>query len=197
MQPAEKEAFPARGLDALPPAEMARKAEDVGVAKAGMDAEKVFVLAVLAGAFIAMGAIFATTTMAGSEALPYGVERLLGGLTFSLGLILVVVAGAELFTGNNLVVMAQVGAGLSMRTNRESVFSIGLSSNRFLLWGIAFEIALAALLGYAPGLSDAFHMRGLSGWEWLFLLVWPPLILAAEDARKAVVRRLPARRRSG
>ncbi len=64
-----------------------------------------FALAVLAGAFIAMGAVFMTTVMAGDEGVPYGVERLLGGLAFSLGLVLVVVAGAELFTGNNLLVM--------------------------------------------------------------------------------------------
>ena len=60
----------------------------------------------LAGAFIAMGAIFATTVTAGGSNLPYGVSRLLAGVAFSLGLILVVVAGAELFTGNNLIVMA-------------------------------------------------------------------------------------------
>jgi formate transporter len=93
-------------LDALPPPAMARKAEDVGVAKAAMDAATMFALAVLAGAFIAIGAAFATNTLAGSSDLPYGVARLLGGLTFSLGLILVIVAGAELFTGNNLIVMA-------------------------------------------------------------------------------------------
>lgn len=94
------------GLDALPPPEMARKAEQVGITKAGMDTATMFGLAVLAGAFIAMGAVFATTTTAGGGELPYGVARLLGGLTFSLGLILVIVAGAELFTGNNLIVMA-------------------------------------------------------------------------------------------
>jgi formate transporter len=94
------------GLDALPPPEMALKAEGVGVAKAGLDALTTFALAVLAGAFIAMGAVFATATTAGSSGMPYGVARLLAGLTFSLGLILVVVAGAELFTGNNLIVMA-------------------------------------------------------------------------------------------
>jgi formate transporter len=93
-------------FDPLPPPEMARKAEEVGVAKAGMSAATTFALAVLAGAFIAVGAAFATNTLAGSSELPYGVARLLGGLTFSLGLILVVVAGAELFTGNNLIVMA-------------------------------------------------------------------------------------------
>ena len=98
--------FTSAGLDALPPAEVARKAENVGVAKAGMSPANVFALSILAGAFIALGAIFATTTMAGGGDLPYGVARLLGGLTFTLGLILVIVAGAELFTGNNLIVMA-------------------------------------------------------------------------------------------
>jgi formate/nitrite transporter len=94
------------GLDALPPPEMALKAEQIGVTKAGMDTATMFALSILAGAFIAMGAVFATTTTAGGADLPYGIARLLGGLTFSLGLILVIVAGAELFTGNNLIVMA-------------------------------------------------------------------------------------------
>ncbi|HEX4746304.1 MAG TPA: formate/nitrite family transporter [Gaiellaceae bacterium] len=98
--------FTPTGLDALPPAEVARKAENVGVTKAGMSRFDVFVLSVLAGAFIALGAIFATTVTAGGSELPYGVVRLLAGLVFTLGLILVVVAGAELFTGNNLIVMA-------------------------------------------------------------------------------------------
>jgi formate/nitrite transporter len=85
---------------------MEQRAEEMGVKKAGLGAATTFVLAVLAGAFIAMGAVFATTTTAGAADLPYGVTRLLAGVTFSLGLILVVVAGAELFTGNNLIVMA-------------------------------------------------------------------------------------------
>jgi len=100
-------------FDALPPPEMAKKAEQVGVAKAGLDAATTFALAVLAGAFIAVGAAFATNTLAGSSDLPYGVARLLGGLAFSLGLILVVVAGAELFTGNNLTVMAWASGRVS------------------------------------------------------------------------------------
>jgi formate/nitrite transporter len=85
---------------------MARRAEQVGEAKAAMGVANVFALAVLAGAFIAMGAVFSTVVMAGGDSLAYGIERLLGGLAFSLGLVLVVVAGAELFTGNNLIVMA-------------------------------------------------------------------------------------------
>jgi formate/nitrite transporter FocA (FNT family) len=86
---------------------MAAKAEDIGAKKAGMSAGSTFMLALLAGAFIVLGAIFSTTVSAGAgNALPFGVSRLLAGLVFSLGLILVVVGGAELFTGNNLIVMA-------------------------------------------------------------------------------------------
>lgn len=107
---------------------MAVKAEQLGVKKAHLDFVRMFALAILAGAFIALGAIFATTVSAGamnltgadgaaafSTGLPYGVTRLLAGLAFSLGLILVVVAGAELFTGNNLIVMAWAGRKVSTR----------------------------------------------------------------------------------
>jgi formate/nitrite transporter len=106
-------------FDSLLPPAMAAKAEDLGVKKANLSLANMFVLAILAGAFIAMGAIFATTVSAGSIAvnaadgatvyktgLPYGIVRLLTGLVFTLGLILVIVGGSELFTGNNLIVMA-------------------------------------------------------------------------------------------
>ncbi|HET7142813.1 MAG TPA: formate/nitrite transporter family protein [Anaerolineales bacterium] len=106
-------------IDALLPAEMATRAEYLGVRKAEMPVFTMFMLSLLAGAFISLGSIFATTVAAGgmtfsgvdgavafTTALPYGVTRLLVGLVFSLGLILVVVGGAELFTGNNLIVMA-------------------------------------------------------------------------------------------
>ncbi|MFO7935146.1 MAG: formate transporter FocA [Bacteroidales bacterium] len=95
----------AKVLDSLLPMEMARTAEDVGVSKARTGVVKMAALAVLAGAFIAFGAVFSTLVTSGST-LPYGVTKLLGGLAFSLGLILVVVGGAELFTGNNLLIMA-------------------------------------------------------------------------------------------
>jgi formate/nitrite transporter len=93
-------------FDAFPPPGMAGKAEGVGVKKSSLDFLTMFALAILAGAFIGVGAIYATTVLAGTATLPYGVARLLGGLVFSTGLILVVVGGAELFTGNNLIVMA-------------------------------------------------------------------------------------------
>jgi formate transporter len=125
-------------FDAIMPAAMAARAEESGVKKAAMDPLTVLILSVLAGAFVAFGAIFATTVSAGSilvtaadgapaasAALPYGIGRLLIGVTFSVGLILIVVGGAELFTGNNLIVIA---------------WASGKVTSRALLWnwGIVF-----------------------------------------------------------
>lgn len=104
-------------IDALLPAEMARRAEYVGVSKAEAPAFSMFSLAVLAGAYIALGAVFATTVSAGTATdWPYGVSRLLSGVVFSLGLILVVVGGAELFTGNNLIAMAWASRKVTTRS---------------------------------------------------------------------------------
>ena len=94
-------------IDALMPREMAERAERVGVDKTRLDTVNLVALAVLAGAFVAFGSMFSAVVVAGADGvLPYGVTRLLGGIVFSLGLILVIVGGAELFTGNNLMIMA-------------------------------------------------------------------------------------------
>jgi len=111
---------PMVSLDALLPAAMAEKAEQIGTKKARMDFPAMLALSVMAGAFIALGAVFSTTVAAGAAGtLPYGVTRLLAGSAFSLGLILVLVGGAELFTGNNLLIMAwashRVSTGLLLR----------------------------------------------------------------------------------
>jgi len=87
--------------------------EDVGVKKANLDFWSMFALAVLAGAFIGLGAEFFTLVITDSG-LGFGLNKLVGGLVFSLGLILVIVAGAELFTGNNLIVMAWVSGKLTL-----------------------------------------------------------------------------------
>jgi formate/nitrite transporter len=92
-------------LDPLLPAEIAAACERVGVRKTQMDAVSLFVLAILAGAFIALGAMFFTIVLSGTG-LGWGPTQLLGGVAFSLGLVLVIIAGAELFTGNVLSVMA-------------------------------------------------------------------------------------------
>jgi formate/nitrite transporter len=95
-------------LDAYAPAQIAMRVREVGVTKATMPVLTMFALAILAGAFIALGALFYTVTVTtGNDAtVPFGLLRLAGGVTFSLGLVLVVVGGAELFTGNNLIAMA-------------------------------------------------------------------------------------------
>jgi formate/nitrite transporter len=101
-------ATPISLLDAYAPAQIALRVREVGVTKATMPVPTMFALAILAGAFIALGALFYTVTVTtGKEvAVPFGFLRLAGGVTFSLGLVLVVVGGAELFTGNNLIAMA-------------------------------------------------------------------------------------------
>jgi formate transporter len=134
-------------IDALLPQEMATRAETLGIRKAEMPFLRMFMLAVLAGAFIALGAVFSTTVAAGgisltgpdgsvvySGALPYGITRLWTGLAFCLGLILVVVGGAELFTGNNLIVMAWANGKVSARA---------LLRN----WGIVYLGNFAGALG--------------------------------------------------
>jgi formate transporter len=115
-------------FEAIMPAAMALRAEASGIKRAELDPLAVFVLSILGGAFVAFGAIFATTVSAGtfisfdaaglaqsSASLPYGVSRLLVGLAFCVGLIMVIIAGAELFTGNNLVVMAWASGKVKTR----------------------------------------------------------------------------------
>ena len=87
------------------------------------------------------------------------------------------------------IVAGQVGAGLAFRTNRRSVFSIGLLSNRFLLAGIAFEIALLIALLYLPPLQGIFHTDAIDPRAWLLLTAFPAVVFFAEEARKAVMRR--------
>jgi len=162
------------GLDALPPREMAAKAEEIGVTKADLDTLTMFALAVLAGAFIAMGAVFATTTTAGGADLPFGVARLLGGLTFSLGLILVIVAGAELFTGNNLIVMAWASRRVStLRLLRNWVIVYtgnfaGAIATAALLYGARqYEFGKGAVGDQA--LSIAATKTGYGWWQAVLL----------------------------
>ncbi len=101
--------------DAYSPDDIARKVESMGVRKAHADTLTLLVLAMLAGAFIALGSLFFTVVVTDSR-LGFGPTRLLGGLSFSLGLVLVVVGGAELFTGNNLLTMAWASGQIPARS---------------------------------------------------------------------------------
>jgi len=154
-------------FDAIMPATMAVRAEESGVNRASMEPLTLLVLSVLAGAFIAFGAIFATTVSAGSIAittadgvtmlsagLPYGVVRLLTGLVFSLGLILVVIGGAELFTGNNMIVMAWASGKVRTRDLLLN-WSIAFAGNfvgAFLTAGLMFYTTQYTFGGGAVGL---------------------------------------------
>lgn len=90
--------------DALAPAAVEAKAESLAVGKTKLAPAKCFVLAMFAGAFIGFGAMFFCTFLGDVTPLPFGVQRLVGGLCFCLGLVLVLCCGAELFTGNSLMV---------------------------------------------------------------------------------------------
>ena len=128
-------------FDAYAPAQIAARVEVAGVSKANLPVLKTLVLGVLAGAFIAFGAMFFTLVITDSG-LGFGPQRLLGGVAFSLGLILVVIAGAELFTGNNLIVMAWAD---------RKVTSIALLKNWLLVY--IGNFAGAVLTAYAVSLS--------------------------------------------
>jgi len=102
------------GSDAFSPKEIAEKVENIGVAKARLPLLSMVMLGILAGAFVALGAMFFVTVTSDPN-LSFGWSRLVGGIVFSLGLIMVSIAGAELFTGNNLIVMAWADKKISTR----------------------------------------------------------------------------------
>ena len=102
-------------IDAYTPKEIAARIEKAAVSKSLLDPLRVFALALLAGAFIAFAAAAFYTIVIYNSSMSPGMTRLMGGLAFCLGLILVVVAGAELFTGNNLLVMAYVDKKISLK----------------------------------------------------------------------------------
>ena len=106
------------GFDAYSPREIAARVEAVGVAKARLPLAQMALLGVLAGAFIGLGSLYYVIVVSDAT-LGFAAARALGGAVFSLGLLLVVVAGAELFTGNNLLAMAwadgRIGSGELLR----------------------------------------------------------------------------------
>ncbi|MCP5086163.1 MAG: formate/nitrite transporter family protein [Rhodobacteraceae bacterium] len=129
--------------DAYGPKEVAALIETAGVAKTALPTAQMLVLAMLAGAFIGFGSASYTMVMTGLDP-AFGPSRMLGGVIFSLGLILVVVGGAELFTGNALMVMAAVDRKITLRQ---------LLGN----WTVVYA---GNLIG-AAGLAVAFGFSGL------------------------------------
>ena len=177
---------PMTGVEAYTPAEVARLVETRGVTKARGAFVPTFALGVLAGAFIALGAALSTVVGTGS-ALGFGPARWLAGLAFSVGLILVVVAGAELFTGNNLVVMSLVDRHITtaqLLRNWAVVFAgnfVGAISVVVLVWlgdGWTFggeEVGVSALSIAATKTSLPFEVvfvRGILCNVLVCLAVW-------------------------
>jgi formate transporter len=133
------------GSDAYSPREIAQRVEDAGVAKARLPFLSLVMLGLLAGAFIGLGSLYYVIVVS-DPALSHALQRVLGGVVFSLGLLLVVVAGAELFTGNNLIAMA---------------WAEGKVSSRELLWN--WVVVCAANFAGAVGLAALVFWSGHAG----------------------------------
>lgn len=134
--------------DSYSPADVADRLQTIGVTKARMPTSKILLLAILAGAFISLGAMYYTVVMT-EPGTAWGASRMLGGIAFSLGFILVVIAGAELFTGNNLIVMAWANG---LITTKEIL-------RNWVLVYIANTVGalLTLLLLYLSGFLDSHH----------------------------------------
>ena len=136
--------------DAKAPETIAETAEETGAKKAALDWPVLAALGVLAGLYIGFGGLFATLAMTGAEgALPFGHARILAGLVFSLGLVLVLVGGAELFTGNTLIIVAWAEGRASM-TDILGAWALAWGTN---LLGSLLAVGLA-LWANLPALGE-------------------------------------------
>ena len=141
------------GFDCYSPKEIAERVESTGVTKANMSLASTAALGTLAGGFIGLGAMFFTLVIS-DTGLGFALARVLGGVAFSLGLILVVVAGAELFTGNNLLVMAWGSRRITTARLLRNL-AVAYVSN---LFGAVALAGLVALSGHG-GMNDGSVAR--------------------------------------
>lgn len=127
--------------DELSPAETLAKAEGISVTKSKMGVAKSFVSAMLAGAFIGFGATYFMVFL-GDSTMPFAAQRMVGGICFCLGLVLVLCCGAELFTGNNLMVTGLASKKISMG---------GMLKNWVVVWlgNLAGSLLAVALVFWA------------------------------------------------
>jgi formate/nitrite transporter len=138
----------AKFADAFTPAEVAQKVKTLGVSKANMPFLPLLILSMMAGAFISFGAMYYTVAMT-HPAEAYGAAKILGGLAFSLGFILVVIAGGELFTGNNLIVLAWAKGRVSLARL--------LKNWALVYFGNALGALITVYLVFASGFLDGGH----------------------------------------
>jgi formate transporter len=137
-------------FNALLPPEMAVACEAAGTAKAGRNALALVMLGLLAGAFIAFGAIFMTVVLTGAGDLPWGIARILAGIAFSLGLVLVIVGGAELFTGDSLMIVACASQSITISALLRA-WSLVYLGNICGAIGTAVLVFLAGEYGFGGG----------------------------------------------
>lgn len=156
--------------DSLSPAEIEAKAEGLGITKTSMSFTQSFVLSMMAGAFIAMGAMF-FLLVSGDPDLPFAVQRVLGGALFSLGLLLVVVCGAELFTGNTMIVMTAASKKISWGAVIKNwiVVFVGNFVGALIIVGLVYLSGMHTMNGGIVGSTMVSVASGKMTPDWITL----------------------------
>jgi len=139
-------------FDLLLPAAMAKVAEDAGVYKATKHPLKTFYLAITAGVFISIAFVFYITATTGTAGVPFGFAKLVGGICFSLGLMLVVVCGADLFTSTVLIVVAKASGRITWK-------QLGLNWLNVYVGNLIGALFFVALMWFAGE-----HMTANGAW---------------------------------
>jgi formate transporter len=141
----------------LLPAAMAKVAEEAGIYKATKHPFTTFFLAINAGVFISIAFVFYITATTGSGAMPYSIAKLIGGICFSLGLMLVVVCGADLFTSTVLIVVAKASGRISWGQLARNWFNVYAGN----LAGALFFVALMWFAGQHMVANGAWGLNVL------------------------------------
>jgi formate/nitrite transporter len=149
------------GFDAYSPREIAQRVHEAGLAKARLSFLQIAMLGFLAGAFIGLGALY-YVIVASDPQLGFALQRVLGGLVFSLGLLLVVVAGAELFTGNNLLAMGWADGSISTRDVLRN-WAIVCTTNFIGAAGLALVVFLSGHTGMNDGAIGRTYLQIAAG----------------------------------
>lgn len=142
-------------FDLLLPAAMAKVAEDAGVYKATKHPLKTFYLAITAGVFISIAFVFYITATTGTAGVPFGFAKLVGGICFSLGLMLVVVCGADLFTSTVLIVVAKASGRITWK-------QLGLNRLNVYVGNLIGALFFVALMWFAGEYMTANGAWGLN-----------------------------------
>jgi formate/nitrite transporter len=128
----------------IPLSEITTTSTDIALDKTSKPVHKILINGMIAGMFIALGAVFSINSISGLEALPYGIVKLIAGVTFSIGLILIMIAGADLCTGDALMITAILDKKLKCRKWGKHLLLIWISN----LIGALILVGLLRLAGW-------------------------------------------------